>query len=110
MHRSSHHFALVNRWLDDEPNDVFGYGRLAFYGPEAGERHGPRRDYDRAHGAHSAAGDSFAPDLAADHTLRALYLDAEGDDGYVRDRNDFGGPVTIEDDMAVLCVTRAARR
>ncbi|MFE6177245.1 Gfo/Idh/MocA family protein [Streptomyces sp. NPDC056464] len=102
VHKASHHFDLVNWWLADEPRDVFGYGRLAFYGPEAGERHGLRRDYDRAHGADRAADDPFALDLAANDTLRGLYLDAEHDDGYVRDRNVFGGPVTIEDDMAVL--------
>ncbi|MER8007976.1 hypothetical protein [Streptomyces sp. NPDC094149] len=32
----------------------------------------------------------------------ALYLDAERHDGCLRDRDVFGGPVTIEDDMAVL--------
>ncbi|MFJ4717885.1 Gfo/Idh/MocA family protein [Streptomyces luteogriseus] len=102
VHKSSHHFDLVNWWLADEPREAFGYGRLAFYGREAGERHGLRRDYDRAHGAEPAADDPFALDLAADPTLRALYLDAERDDGYLRDRNVFGGPVTIEDDMSVL--------
>ncbi|WP_217237904.1 Gfo/Idh/MocA family protein [Streptomyces sp. AC555_RSS877] len=102
VHKSSHHFDLVNWWLADRPREVFGYGRLAFYGREAGERHGLRRDYDRAHGAAPAAEDPFALDLTADDTLRALYLDAEQDDGYVRDRNVFDGPVTIEDDMAVL--------
>ncbi|MGW6890217.1 Gfo/Idh/MocA family protein [Streptomyces chartreusis] len=102
VHKSSHHFDLVNWWLADEPRDVFGYGRLGFYGPAAGARHGLRRDYDRAHGADQAVDDPFALDLSANDTLRALYLDAEPDDGYVRDRNVFGGPVTIEDDMAVL--------
>ncbi|MCF1592784.1 Gfo/Idh/MocA family protein [Streptomyces muensis] len=102
VHKSGHHFDLVNWWLADEPADVFGYGRLGFYGRAAGERHGLRRDYDRAHGAAPAADDPFALDLAADDTLRALYLDAEPDNGYVRDRNVFDGPVTIEDDMAVL--------
>ncbi|MGW0582145.1 Gfo/Idh/MocA family protein [Streptomyces sp. NPDC002920] len=102
VHKASHHFDLVNWWLADTPEEVFGYGRLAFYGPEAGARHGLRRDYTRAHGADAATTDPFALDLAADDTLRALYLDAERDDGYHRDRNVFGGPVTIEDDMAVL--------
>ncbi|MFI2205012.1 hypothetical protein ACH47Z_30335 [Streptomyces sp. NPDC020192] len=77
-------------------------GRLGFYGAAAGERRGLRRDYARAHGAPEAAGDPFALDLAADDTLRALYLDAECDDGYLRDRNVFDGPIGIEDDMAVL--------
>ncbi|MFI6854010.1 Gfo/Idh/MocA family protein [Streptomyces sp. NPDC050416] len=102
VHKSSHHFDLVNWWLADEPREAFGYGRLGFYGREAGERHGLRRDYDRAHGADRAADDPFALDLAADGTLRALYLDAERDDGYLRDRNVFDGPITIEDDMSVL--------
>ncbi|MET8076767.1 Gfo/Idh/MocA family oxidoreductase [Streptomyces sp. NPDC005303] len=102
VHKASHHFDLVNWWLADEPQDVFGYGRLGFYGREAGERHGLRRDYTRAHEADPAAEDPFALDLAADDTLRALYLDAEQDDGYLRDRNVFDGPVTIEDDMALV--------
>jgi predicted dehydrogenase len=102
VHKSSHHFDLVNWWLADEPREAFGYGRLGFYGREAGERHGLRRDYDRAHGAEPAADDPFALDLTSDDTLRALYLDAEHEDGYLRDRNVFDGPVTIEDDMSVL--------
>ena len=32
----------------------------------------------------------------------ALYLDAEHDDGYLRDQDVFAPGVTIEDDMAVL--------
>ncbi len=102
VHKSSHHFDLVNWWLADEPAEAFGYGRLGFYGHEAGARHGLRREYDRAHGAAAAAEDPFALDLAANDTLRALYLDAEQDDGYLRDRNVFDGPISIEDDMAVL--------
>ncbi|MBS2537635.1 hypothetical protein KGQ20_33275 [Catenulispora sp. NF23] len=35
-------------------------------------------------------------------TLRALYLGAEKEDSYLRDRNVFGDGITIEDDMAVL--------
>ncbi|MDN3265933.1 Gfo/Idh/MocA family oxidoreductase, partial [Streptomyces sp. CSDS2] len=102
VHKAGHHFDLVNWWLGDEPAEVFGYGRLGFYGRAAGERHGLRRPYTRAHRAPEAADDPFALHLAADDTLRALYLDAEGDDGYVRDRNVFDDAVTIDDDMAVL--------
>ncbi|MFC5638475.1 Gfo/Idh/MocA family protein [Streptomyces bullii] len=102
VHKASHHFDLVNWWLADVPEQVFGHGRLGFYGREAGERHGLRRDYARAHRAEEAADDPFALHLEAHDTLRALYLDAERDDGYLRDRNVFDGPITIEDDMAVL--------
>ena len=32
VHKSTHHFDLVNWWLDAIPAQVFGYGDLAFYG------------------------------------------------------------------------------
>jgi hypothetical protein len=81
---------------------VFGYGRLGFYGAAAGRRHGLRREYARAHGSAAAADDPFALDLAGNEGLRELYLQAEADSGYVRDRNVFDGDISIEDDMAVL--------
>ncbi|MCQ6249422.1 Gfo/Idh/MocA family protein [Streptomyces malaysiensis] len=102
VHKSSHHFDLVNWWLGARPEEVFGYGGLGFYGRTAGERSGYRRDYERAHGATAARDDPFALELAGNDALRSLYLDAEGVDGYHRDRNVFGDGITIEDDMALL--------
>lgn len=101
VHKSGHHFDLVNWWLGAAPVEVYAAGRLFFYGPE-GRRHGYARDYDRAHGSPAADGDPFAVDLAGDPAMRELYLDAEGEDGYVRDRNVFAPGVSIEDDLAVL--------
>ncbi len=101
VHKAGHHFDLVNWWLDAVPVQVYAAGRLFFYG-EAGARHGYARDYERAHGSPAAADDPFALHLAAHPKLRELYLDAEGEDGYQRDRNVFAPGVTIEDDMAVL--------
>jgi predicted dehydrogenase len=102
VHKSGHHFDLVNWWLGAAPAEVYAMGRLFFYGDEAGKRHGYARDYRRAHGSPAAAGDPFAFDLTADPRMRALYLDAEPADGYHRDLNVFAPGVTIEDDMAVL--------
>ena len=102
VHKASHHFDLVNWWLGSEPREVFGYGRLGFYGADAGRRHGLRHEYQRAHNSPHAARDPFALDLAGDRALRELYLDAEADSGYIRDRNVFDGDISIEDDMAVL--------
>jgi predicted dehydrogenase len=101
VHKAGHHFDLVNWWLDATPVDVYAAGRLFFYG-EAGRRHGYARDYARAHGAPEAADDPFALRMTEHPRLRELYLDAEGEDGYHRDRNVFAPGVTIEDDMAVL--------
>ncbi|QLQ36228.1 Gfo/Idh/MocA family protein [Micromonospora robiginosa] len=101
VHKASHHFDLVNWWLDARPVEVHAAGRLFFYG-EDGRRHGYARDYDRAHGAPAAADDPFALRLAEHPRLRELYLDAEAEDGYHRDCNVFAPGVTIEDDLAVL--------
>jgi hypothetical protein len=102
VHKASHHFDLVNWWLGSEPREVFGYGRLGFYGADAGRRHGLRHEYQRAHASPHAARDPFALDMAGNQALRELYLDAEADSGYIRDRNVFDGDISIEDDMAVL--------
>ena len=102
VHKSSHHFDLVNWWLGTTPTEVYAAGRLFFYGTQAGERHGYRRDYQRAHGAPAAADDPFALHLADHPGLRALYLDAEHIDGYHRDQNVFGDGIDIADDLAVL--------
>ncbi|MEU8354311.1 Gfo/Idh/MocA family oxidoreductase, partial [Streptomyces sp. NPDC048845] len=40
VHKSSHHFDLVNWWLDDTPVRVFASGGLRFYGSEAAARRG----------------------------------------------------------------------
>ncbi|MEU9787039.1 Gfo/Idh/MocA family oxidoreductase [Streptomyces phaeochromogenes] len=102
VHKATHHFDLVNWWLGTEPETVFAQGGLFFYGEEAGRRRGLARPYARAHGAAAAEGDPFAVRLADSEVLRALYLEAEAEDGYHRDQNVFGAGVTIEDDMAVL--------
>ncbi|WP_213453858.1 Gfo/Idh/MocA family protein [Rhizomonospora bruguierae] len=103
VHKASHHFDLVNWWLDATPVEVYAKGRLFFYGDAgAGAAEGYARDYERAHGSPAAADDPFALDLAGQPKLKALYLDAEAADGYQRDRNVFAPGVTIEDDMAVL--------
>jgi hypothetical protein len=60
------------------------------------------RFYERAHGSEAASDDPFAIDLADDPKLRGLYLDAEAEDGYLRDQSVFGNNISIEDDMAVL--------
>jgi predicted dehydrogenase len=101
VHKASHHFDLVNWWLDDEPEEVFAAGRLFFYGDQ-GAKHGYARDYARAHQATGALQDPFALHLKDEPGLKELYLDTEHHDGYHRDQNVFAPGVSIEDDMAVL--------
>jgi len=100
VHKSSHHFDLVNWWLSARPTRVFAANRLFFYGP--GRSHGYDRGYERAYGSPAAQGDPFALDLDRQPRMRELYLETESEDGYIRDRSVFAPGVTIDDDMAVL--------
>ena len=102
VHKASHHFDLVNWWLGARPVQVFADARLFFYGPSGAGARGYGRGYRRAHGDPAAADDPFALDLTGNPRLRELYLDAEGEDGYLRDRNVFADGVSIEDDLSVL--------
>ena len=101
VHKSTHHFDLVNWWIDAVPQTVFAMGRLAFYGRENAEKRGVKVEYDRYTG-HDTQGDPFALDLAARDGTRQLYLEQEKHDGYRRDQNVFGDNISIEDTMSVM--------
>ncbi len=106
VHKASHHFDLVNWWLGTWPQQVFALGELKFYGATNAGARGEHYSYARYTGEEAARDDPFALFLDEDPGLRGLYLDAEAETGYLRDRNVFGEPVTIED---TLCVTARYR-
>ena len=101
VHKATHHFDLVNWWIDSYPSEVFAFGNLMFYGRDNAEARGEKYSYTRYTGEPDAKDDPFALFLDSDESLRRLYLDAEAESGYIRDRNVFGEPITIEDTMAV---------
>ena len=101
VHKATHHFDLVNWWLDAVPETVFGWGKLAFYGRENAEQRGMKVEYERYSGQ-DISDDPFAIDVSADERLKRLYYDAEQHDGYQRDRNVFGDGITIEDTNSLL--------
>lgn len=105
IHKSSHHFDLVNWWLDDVPARVYAAGSLAFYGPENAAERGQHREHERGTFKGSEV-DPFALDLRSDPKLKGLYLDNEHLDGYRRDQDVFSGEINIEDNLA-LTVTYA---
>ncbi len=102
VHKATHHFDLVNFWLGTRPKQVFAYGDLMFYGRENAENRGITKFYNRVHGSENAKGDPFALVMKGNPTLEGLYLNAEGDDGYIRDQSVFGDGISIEDTMGVL--------
>jgi predicted dehydrogenase len=101
VHKSTHHFDLVNWWIHSYPHSVFALGKLAFYGQENAEARGEHYPYERYTGVPEAADDPFALRLDEKEAFRGLYLNAEAETGYIRDRNVFGEPITIEDTMSV---------
>jgi predicted dehydrogenase len=102
VHKATHHFDLVNWWLNATPELVFALGSLNFYGKQNALKRGIISNYQRAYGDAKASEDPFALHLGQDPTLKALYLDAEKEDGYLRDMNMFADTITIEDTMSVL--------
>ena len=119
IHKSSHHFDLVNWWIDDVPERVFASGGLKFYGdknaaqrglgarPERGTRDSRTqgsgtRNSSAGEGAGEAVRDPFMLDLREDDKLRELYYENEHFDGYRRDQDVFTGGITIEDNLALV--------
>ena len=99
IHKASHHFDLVNWWIQAAPVRVFASGGLRFYGADNALRRGLGERPSRGTGV---AGDPFALDLTADARMKELYLDTEHHDGYLRDRDVFDAGITIEDNLAAL--------
>src|SRR5690606_5086435 len=108
VHKASHHFDLVGWWLDDVATRVYCSGGLRFYGARNAAARGlvPRP----ARGTQDPPlRDPFALDLRDDPVLRALYLEQEHHDGYLRDQDPFSDPVSIEDNLSlVVDYTRGA--
>ena len=99
VHKSSHHFDLVNWWIRSQPTRVFASGGLRFYGADNAAARGLGER--PARGTHDD-GDLFELDLRTDDRLTALYLDAEEHDGYRRDLDVFSEGITIEDNLALV--------
>lgn len=101
VHKATHHFDLVNWWIDSYPQDVFAMGNLLFYGRENAAARGETYAYHRYTGVEAAKDDPFALSLDDIAVYKGIYLNAEAETGYLRDRNVFGEPITIEDTMNV---------
>jgi predicted dehydrogenase len=102
VHKSTHHFDLVNWWLGAAPELVFAQTDLRFYGAENARKRGLEGRPARGQGAPGLGTDPFILDISAAPRLTRLYLDAEHEDGYIRDQDVFGEGITIDDNMSVL--------
>jgi predicted dehydrogenase len=100
VHKSTHHFDLLNWWIGDTPASVAAHGARTFYTPETAAELGLAGHAPRCRDCPLPC--DYRLDLAADPSLKALYLDAEHEDGYLRDRCVFDAEIDIEDTMQVL--------
>jgi len=102
VHKSTHHFDLVNFWLNTVPQTVYAMGDLNFYGMKNAEQRGVSSFYYRCHGSEAAKDDPFAINMEDNEAMKAMYLDAEADSGYIRDRSVFSDDISIEDTMGLV--------
>ncbi|KAH8811059.1 hypothetical protein F5884DRAFT_781074 [Xylogone sp. PMI_703] len=103
LSKSIHHFDLVTFWLGSDPELVYALGGLRFYGRENAKKRGVDTSIDRYHGNEDKAKDDpFYLSLADNPQLKAMYLDAEKEDGYKRDQYVFGDGITMEDTLGLM--------
>ncbi|HEV2707297.1 MAG TPA: Gfo/Idh/MocA family oxidoreductase [Pyrinomonadaceae bacterium] len=96
VHKATHHFDLINWWLDADPVEVSAYGELNVYG-----KRGPFRHTHCRPCPHKARC-PFYFDLTQNARLMKLYAAAEDVDGYHRDGCVFREDVDIYDTMSAL--------
>lgn len=94
VHKATHHFDLLNWWLDSDPKEVFAYGALEHYGSN-----GPFRGNNCRDCAHTKACDYYW-DITKNKFLMDLYVNNEEHDGYIRDNCLFRDEINIYDKMS----------
>jgi len=95
IHKATHHFDQLNWWIGADPETVFAFGATRCYGPTRAQRG------ERCLTCQYAGTCEYYLDLRANEHLKALYLDAEAEDGYFRDRCVFADDIDAEDTMVV---------
>ncbi|MEL0455474.1 Gfo/Idh/MocA family oxidoreductase [Flavobacteriaceae bacterium SZ-1-7] len=94
VHKATHHFDLLNWWIDSDPSEVFAYGDLEHYG-----ENGPFRGDNCRTCTHKNDCDYYW-DITKNEHLTKLYADNEKYDGYIRDNCLFRKEINIYDKMS----------
>ena len=95
VHKSSHHFDLLNWWLESDPKEVYAYGELEHYGKNNSFRHTHCRPCPYKQQC------KFYWDINKDQRLVDIYVKNEKYDGYLRDGCVWKEDIDIFDKMAV---------
>ncbi len=95
VHKSTHHFDLLNWFLDSDPVEVFAYGALEHYGKNNKFRG------DRCRHCAYTKKCKYFWDITKSKTDMDLYVANEIYDGYIRDNCLWRDEIDIYDKMAV---------
>lgn len=95
VHKATHHFDLLNWWINSDPQEVFAFGKLDVYGSNGTFRS------EKCRGCNYKDQCKFYWDITKDPWLTQLYVDNEKYDGYLRDGCVFKEDIDIFDQMAV---------
>ena len=95
VHKATHHFDLVNWWLEQEPVTIYANGSRRFYGPTRVERG------KRCSNCIYKNKCEFVFLQSDNEYINGLYYIPEQEDGYFRDSCVFSEEVNIYDNMSV---------
>jgi predicted dehydrogenase len=91
VHKASHHFDLLNWWIDSDPVEVFAFGALEHYGHNGVSNGRTCRD--------CSSKCKFHWDITRSRNDVELYVNNEKYDGYSRDQCVFRKDINIFDKM-----------
>jgi len=94
VHKACHHYDLLNWWLDSDPEEVFAFADLEYYGRNN------RFRYTNCRGCPFKTDCKHFWDITKDEQLTRLYVDNEQYDGYLRDGCVWSEEIDIYDKMA----------
>lgn len=94
VHKATHHFDLLNWWINSDPEEVFAYGDLEYYGSN-----GPFRGENCRVCEHKKEC-KFYWDITKSEEDMKLYVENEKYDGYIRDNCLFRDEINIYDKMS----------
>ena len=94
VHKATHHFDLLNWWIDSDPDEVYALGDLEHYG-----KNGPFRGFNCRSCEFKNKCDYYL-DITKDKLLMDLYVNNEKYDGYIRDKCLFREDIDIYDKMS----------
>ena len=95
VHKSTHHFDLLNWWLDGEPVEINAHGDLRHYGYNS-----PFRGVRCMNCKHKSSC-SYYWDITSNDFMMNLYVKPETEDGYLRDACLYRKTINTWDTMAL---------